>query len=334
MAKDFSENFNSVEKEKEYTSQELIRGFARFPSIGAGENAKENEFTKHWLWHSLMLCQHYIHTERVLSKTRIRQILNLQVSSDNYEKQERGSYNWLKEAHQNHPEIKDLIEALLRFLETNAGEHNSKGSFKNKSLKDYMNFGGKTLYVMASAGVSALFLPNILVVGGIFLVLSATGLFVSNMRTKMKKSNFNKSVKKKIIEIDNMSPQTQSQEILSLISDQNYTSLQSYPELKVVFDKLVLATRRFAALHQKHDSKMEDFLNVKSIWANTMPSLARADLSSQEVREYTLSVMDKMLFMLDRNVNDLIRIELNILKIEDAYWDAKVSGEVADDIKA
>lgn len=327
MSKDLAENLASTNSEKKYTSQELIRGFASFPS--PSDEKDTSEFTKHWLWHSLMLCQHYIYKERTLSKNRIREILTLQVDSNEYQAQERKSYNWLRDEQAKHPEIKDLVEALLRFLETNNENRTSKN--RPKSAKDYMGFGVNTLYVMASAGVASLFLPSVIVAGVVFIGAIGTGLVVKNYLNRSKKNKFNNSVKKKIIEIDNMSTNEQGKQIVDLIAANNYQPFLLHADLKSNYEKLVTVTRRFAALYQKHSSNWEAALTVESVWKNSMPALLGYDFEDPDVRNHINSTMEKMLFLVNRYVQDMMRIELNELKVEDEFWKTKVSSEMSSD---
>lgn len=318
MSGNLEANFTGMEKR--YTSQELIMGFARFSN---SDVLSTNEVTKHWLWHSLTICQHFVYNEQALTRDRIRKILLLEVVSPTFQSQEKISYEWLRINQEKHPEIRDLVEALVIFLEKTSVE----GFKAGKSKRDYVNFGKNTLYVAGAAAVSCVFLPNILLVGGVFIALNVAGVVVSGIIRKKKTAQLEGSVKRKIIEIDKLNPNEKSEQIFTQIKAVNAAPFMKNAEVREAYNQLVVSSERFAKLYQKHGSDLNAFFTVESIWKNTMPSLLSKDVNDPEAVPYVLSVMSKMEYMVRSYIQDLMSLELNGLKVEEAFWSAKVAAE-------
>lgn len=325
MSRNFSEKIDtpvsSDTSEKKYTSQEIIKGFSCFPDfISNGSKTGIDNFTKHWLWNSLILCQHYIYTVKNLSISEIRQILTLELSENGLKDQEREAYVWLKEAINTRPEVNELIESLLHFLQNNQQFYLSGNSGSKKKLSDYVGFFSSTFYVMASAALSVLFLPSILNVGLVFSGLLILGFVLKRLFSKKKKENFQKTVKSKIIEIDNIEANDESKNILNLMANANSAKFGRYSELNDLFNKLKNATKRFTALHQKNPSNWEMYFQIEKIWSTSIPSITEYDFDEAETRVYVKGVLEKILFVVNRDVQSLLKSELNGLKVEHAHW--------------
>lgn len=335
MSKDFAENFNSssVEKSgKKYTSQEIIKGVSCFHDfISKGEKTGIDNFTKHWLWSSLILCQHYIYSVKLLTIDDIRQILTLQLNPDSLKAQEKEAYFWLLEAMNTRPEVNNLVEALLHFLENNQDVYLRGVQESKKSFSDYVGFFSSTFFVMASAGVSLLLLPSLLNVGLAFIALLAIGFFGSRFFKKKKKESFQKTVKNKIIEIDNIEVGGESKKVLDLMNAINSAKFSQYPELNDLFGKLKNATKRFAALHQKNPSNWEMYFQVERVWKDSIPSIIDYDFEDSQTRAYVKGVLEKILFIVNRDLQDLLKNELNGLKVEHQFWASRVEEKQNED---
>ena len=318
MSTSFQEN--PVFSEKKYSSEELMKGFARFSNSNIFSS---DDFTKNWLWHSLMLCQHFVYTEKSLSKEKIRKILNLEIPESNYLSQEKTSFIWLQDKRKTHPEMSTLVESLLTFLEKTSTDP----TFSQKVRRDYKGFGMNTMFVAASAGVSCLFLPNIFMVGGVFVACVVVGSLVKKLINKQRSKGMVSTVEKKIVELDNMDNTDQVLYVRNLINSVSSAPFSVDAKVKEYYDHMVLLSQRFVKLYQKHPSNLESFMNLENIWKNTMPSLAKHDFNDEQSKLYAISVLGKMEYLLRNYVADLMALEVNDLRVEDAFWSAKVASE-------